>query len=124
MPAGRPTKYNEEILERARAYMVAAPVVPSVAGLARELSVSKQTLFNWGEQHPEFMDTLEEIKAEQESRLIANGLSGEFNSTITKLMLANHGYSDKVDQHHSGGIQGGGEWVVNVVRPDAKPEPE
>jgi len=33
--------------------------------------------------------------------LISGGLRGEMNSTITKLMLANHGYSDKVEQAHT-----------------------
>jgi len=30
--------------------------------------------------------------------LLSGGLSGSMNSTITKLVLSKHGYSDKVDQ--------------------------
>nr|WP_296300623.1 terminase small subunit [Gilliamella sp.] len=38
---------------------------------------------------------LELIKARQEVELINKGLKGEFNASIAKLMLANHGYSEK-----------------------------
>ena len=44
------------------------------------------------------MDTLEAIQTKQEMMLANGGLSGAYNSTITKLMLANHGYSDSVKQ--------------------------
>ncbi|MEN7471298.1 terminase small subunit, partial [Providencia stuartii] len=40
------------------------------------------------------------IKTLQENRLINKGLIGEFNPTITKLMLANHGYSEKQEVDH------------------------
>ena len=38
----------------------------------------------------------------QEKDLINKGLTGDFNSTITKLILTKHGYSDKQDIDHSG----------------------
>lgn len=34
----------------------------------------------------------------QEKISLTGGLSGEMNSTIVKLLLANHGYSDRVQQ--------------------------
>jgi len=32
--------------------------------------------------------------------LVNKGLTGDFNATITKLMLANHGYSEKQSIDH------------------------
>lgn len=43
----------------------------------------------------EFSYTLEKIKDQQHLTLLNKGLSGEFNASITKLMLHNYGYSDK-----------------------------
>ena len=37
-----------------------------------------------------------ELQAKQEMLLINGGLSQQFSGVITKLMLTNHGYSDKV----------------------------
>ncbi|MDF7480882.1 DNA-packaging protein, partial [Proteus mirabilis] len=41
------------------------------------------------------------IMAFQEMKLINSGLAGDFNATITKLMLANHGYSEKQEVDHT-----------------------
>ena len=67
--------------------------------------MARNSLTNFGEQDAEFLSTLESIKAEQELLLISGGLGGDFNATIAKLMLTNHGYSDKaqVDNTSSDG---------------------
>lgn len=100
--AGRPTDYNEAMQARADAYVEggfidAGDVVPSRAGLALELGLSRNTLTNW-EKHPAFLSTLEKISHLQERISLNGGLRGDLNSTIVKLLLANHGYSDKVQQ--------------------------
>jgi len=101
----RPTDYNEEIQARADAYaeggfIDAGDVVPSRAGLALDLNVSRSTLSNW-EKHPEFLGTLDKIAHLQERISLNGGLKGDLNSTIVKLLLANHGYSDKLQQDHT-----------------------
>lgn len=98
----RPTDYNEELQARADAYaeggfIEAGDVVPSRAGLALELELSRNTLTNW-EKHPAFLSTLDKISYLQERISLNGGLRGDLNSTIVKLLLANHGYSDKVQQ--------------------------
>lgn len=100
--AGRPTDYNKDIQAKADAYaeggfVDCGDVVPSRAGLALELGISRTTLANW-EKHPEFLVTLDRIAYLQERISLNGGLRGELNSTIVKLLLANHGYSDKVQQ--------------------------
>lgn len=61
------------------------------------LGVNRSTLYLWAEKYPEFSDILEQAMARQAQALIENGLTGAFNSTITKLMLTKHGYTDRQD---------------------------
>lgn len=108
MPAGRPTDYSDEICRKARQYLRTfdkdGSLIPTIAGLALELKVSRQTVYAWAkepEKH-EFSDIVNEILAKQEILLVNKGLSGDFNPTIAKLALGKHGYSDKVEQEVSG----------------------
>ena len=114
-PVGRPTLLDEEMLERANHYLIDGykeieNIVPSTAGLCCYLGVSKSTVYEWGSKEEsnlrdpirkQFSDTLEAIQNKQEMLLINGGLSQQFSGTITKLMLANHGYSDSVKQDHT-----------------------
>jgi hypothetical protein len=109
-PVGRPSKLNDELLQKAIIYLVQDfeindAAVPSLAGLALYLKVNKDSLYEFArvdsELGREFSDTLKSIKEKQEFMLINGGLKSTFNSTITKLMLSNHGYSDKVETDHT-----------------------
>lgn len=123
----RPTSYNQEMQDRADNYLDGmyideGHVVPSNTGLSLYLGVARETLQNWGESNPEFLVTLGSIKAKQKILLIANGLNSEFNSNITKLMLGNHGLSEKNQTELTGkdGAPLGGLFQVELV--DAKPK--
>jgi hypothetical protein len=61
------------------------------------LGISRETLYAWSrdEDKSEFSDLLSQVRTAQERQLINEGLRGNFNSTITKLLLNKHGYSDK-----------------------------
>jgi len=104
---GRPSKLTQEMVDKAAAYMVydyanVEDAVPSVAGLAIYLGVNKSTLYEFtrvdSELGRDFSVTLTAIKEKQEKMLISGGLKSTYNSTIVKLMMANHGYSDKIEQ--------------------------
>lgn len=101
MPAGRPTNYNAEIQAKAEKYIVDYKkhkhVIPSIAGLAMVLGISRNTIYDWAKkkENKKFKYTLDQLMTNQECKLLNSGLSGEFNSAITKLALVNHGYSDK-----------------------------
>ena len=71
--------------------------LPSIAGLAGYLKVSRETIYDWSSQPEkiEFSDIVGQVLIEQEQRLLSNGISGEYNSVIAKLVLTKHGYSDK-----------------------------
>lgn len=108
-PIGRPSKLAQEHLDGAAWYLKGGfeernEVIPSIAGLACFLGVDRRQIYDWGEQNPDFGSMLEAIKAAQEVLLLNNGLRGNFNATITKLALFNHGYSDKIENAVSGGI--------------------
>jgi len=82
-------------------------VIPSNVGLALHLRVSPQTLDNWAEnpEHSEFLGILTDIQASQHELLINSGLTGDFNSAITKLVLGKHGYSEKSENTQVGPVQ-------------------
>lgn len=72
--------------------------IPSIAGLARVLGVSRRVVENWAQSDDEWKEIIEIIKTVQEHILIENALIGTFRSPIAALMLANHGYSLKTVQ--------------------------
>lgn len=122
MPSGRPTEYSEEYLNKARAYLDSCKdeevqkvkqlnsekgyemydnklkvSIPTKGGLARYLGVNRDTLYDWSQKYGEFSDIMEAIGAEQEDRLINNGLSGDYNPTIAKVLLTKHGYREGIE---------------------------
>lgn len=106
---GRPTKYNKEILEKAIAYLdggyEALEPVPTIAGLSLQLNIARETVYDWAKQDEkgDFSDIVSNLMAKQEMGLMAGGIRGEFNASITKLALTKHGYSDKQEMTGKGG---------------------
>lgn len=100
---GRPPKYSAGMIDRAREYIANHEAygdpIPCIAGLAAELGVVRETCRDWGNDpaKPEFSVIMQELAQKQERRLLAGGLKGSFNSTVVKLILSKHGYSEKVD---------------------------
>lgn len=116
-PGGRPTNCTKDVMDATRYYLGFCRdeqyrilksdgkastswdnkwrvFFPSIAGLARYLRVARNTIRQWREKNPEFDALCEDILAEQESRLLSNGLSGDYNPQIAKMILTKHGYSD------------------------------
>ena len=104
---GRPTKYNPELQAEADTYVYRLEelghVVPSRAGLCCFLGISRETSYQWEKEHRQFSDTLQAVDIMQEHLALNGGLAGGLNSTIVKLVLANHGYSDKQSIDHTSG---------------------
>lgn len=100
---GRPSGYTPEVLQKTRDYLTIysslGHAVPSVAGLAVHLGLARSTIYEWSadSEKKEFADILSKILAEQEQVALSNGLTGEYNATIVKLLLGKHGYSDKAE---------------------------
>lgn len=107
MTAGRPTSYTKKLVKAAWEYVndgwiAAGDKVPTVAGLACEIGVARETCHAWAkDDDKEFSHILQAIAQKQERELVNNGLTGDFAAPITKMMLTKHGYSDKVEQDHT-----------------------
>ncbi len=128
MGAGRPSKYDRKFIESVDKYLKdnqddvdvveestnektgrtryeskTTVKLPTIEGFALYISVNKTTLYEWEKEHKEFSNALEKIRTEQKARLLNKGLSGEYNSTICKLVLSsNHGMSEKTDINFKG----------------------
>lgn len=104
---GRPTDYTPELVEKAWAYVNggwadAGDPVPSVAGLACEIGITRETCYAWAKDEKKvFSDILLRLAQSQERQLLRGGLSGVFNAPITKMMMTKHGYSDRVETDHT-----------------------
>lgn len=100
MPAGRPSKLTAEARQLIAGYYqecADTDTVPTAAQLAVNLDISKSTLYKWAEDDKELSDTLAKIQTLQEATLTKGSLINKLNPTISKLMLANHGYREKSD---------------------------
>lgn len=76
--------------------------LPTIEGLAKFIDVNRSTIYEWAKQKEyfKFSDTLQRLKEEQAERVINMTMSGDYNPTIAKLLLASHGYVEKqeIDQ--------------------------
>ena len=99
MMRGRPSCYSEDNQAKADEYLenyeAAGDMVPQVAGVAKICGVCEKTIYNWGDAHPDFLQTLSKIQTEQHRVLVNKGLSGDFSGPVSKLMLSNHGHSER-----------------------------
>lgn len=114
VPIGRPTKYSKEIIEKARQYVEGGYIecgdpVPTLAGLALELGIHKDTVFDWEKQESKaaFSELVSRVRLQQERDLVRGGLNGKFNPKIAGLMMSKHGYkeSEEAEQTQSAPIQ-------------------
>jgi hypothetical protein len=108
MPSkGRPTICTPELVAAAWEYadggwQAAGDPVPSIAGLACEIGVHRETLRLWAkDENNDFFGILNRIAELQEKHLIRGGLGGDFNGAITKMMMTKHGYSDRIEQDNT-----------------------
>lgn len=121
MKLGRPCEFKEEYIDRVDFYLKEHQdeffdytksesntgsskerkiivKLPTIEGFALYLGVNKTSLYEWEKKNEIFSNALDKIRIEQKKRLLDKGLSGDYNSTIAKLILSsNHGMSDRQD---------------------------
>ena len=123
--AGRPTKYTPELLTMSREYADTGyaendELFPSHVGLCLYVGIGKSTAYDWAKEDDkaEFSDIFDEIMMKQELTLVKNSITGEYNSTIAKVMLTKHGYSDKLQTELTGANGGPVEasWTIQPVK--------
>ena len=121
MPAGRPTDYNEQILQKAEEYLsncideieeyhktrgdksdtyerIVRVKLPTIEGLAAYLGITKPTIYDWEKIHVEFSYFMDKLRNIQADRLINNGMNGDYHPIIAKVLLTKHGYREGIDQ--------------------------
>jgi|AntRauTorcE11897_2_1112592.scaffolds.fasta_scaffold20791_2 hypothetical protein len=124
---GRPSKYTDELLEQCRQYLESGyleneELFPSHVGLCLHVGIARSTAYEW-DKDPEkhlFSDIFDKIMMRQELNIVKNAMIGEYNSTISKVMLTKHGYSDK-NQTELTGADGGAvktesTWIINPIQ--------
>lgn len=123
----RPTSYDPSYCEKAIEFLCEGY---SVGALAGEIGVCRATIFNWMNEHPEFLDAVKRGQARSqlwwERRNMAFAESGEGNATAIVFGLKNRARDDWQDitrNEHSGPdgepirTVTGVEWTV--VNPEA-----
>ena len=96
---GRPTKFGKELMEKAVEYIEVEfkkeEAVPTIAGLAIYLKVSRDSVYEYCKLYKKFSDIVEGLMALQERRLLTGSLLNKLNAKIAVLMLAKHGYKEE-----------------------------
>ena len=107
--AGRPTDFGEHMPGLVKEYLSTyETMIPTKAGLSLHLGVCKATVEKWlkldqeDENVSQFVGLVNDLMSLQELKLLDNGLKGDYNASITKLLLTKHGYHDKQAQEVSG----------------------
>lgn len=136
MPAGRPNEYTEDILVKAQEYLdlcideedefhktrgvksdgyerLVRVRIPTIEGLAVHLNIARSTLYEWKEKYKELADIIDNLQDIQADRLLNNGLSGDYNPTIAKVLLTKHGYREAVDTDMT---SGGKPITINIAQ--------
>ena len=99
----RPTKLTEELITKAREHVnsfdvSAYTLLPTIEGLALELKINRDTIYQWEKENDEFSDIVSEIREKQAQKLIQLALAGKYNASIAKLILSGkHGYVEKTE---------------------------
>lgn len=93
MPGGRPTDYDPAFCEKVVEW---GALGKSIAWMAAELDVSRQSIYEWASVHPEFSDAIARAKekaqkwwedAGQANMLMAPG-AGTFNGSVWSRSMA------------------------------------
>jgi hypothetical protein len=106
LPVGRKTTFKEEYCEKAIEYAeneLKNNRFPTIAGFAVSLGTSKQTVYSWAQNYPQFLDALELFNSKQEHELTNGALNGKYNASFSTLMAKNFfGFKDKNETELTG----------------------
>lgn len=123
-PVGRPTKYKPEYCQDIIEFFESHPLTitkvktirhkdgsveeeeyeapgkpPLLYRYAQKLGVTRDTLHEWGTQHPDFSDALKKAKDIQAGFIVDNAMTDIGPTTFSIFMMKNnHNWSDRVEQ--------------------------
>ncbi len=106
MPAGRPSEYKATYCTEVINLMAEGL---SLTAAGAELGFAKQTLHNWTDAHPDFLDAVKIGQAKRqpflERRLLSSDEGPKVTSSIFALKNTGTGdWRDKQEVEHSGGV--------------------
>lgn len=122
MPAGRPTSYKPEYCELIVKKMGEGYSVMAFAGL---IGVSRETVYNWAKEHPEFFNALKAAQAACAARwekiLLQIGETGQGSAAAAIFALKNRArdeWREKVEHDMTssdGTMSPPKDWSIKVV---------
>jgi len=122
---GRPSEYTDALAKKAQKYLdgcvdsieeyhktrgeksdsyerIVRVKLPTIEGLAIAIGINKTTVYEWEKKYPAFSNVIEDLRNVQADRLLNNGMSGDYNPTIAKVLLTKHGYREGTDVTSAG----------------------
>jgi hypothetical protein len=82
---GRPTKYSLELGRELISWMEQGY---SLTAAAARMGFARQTIYNWADQHPEFLDSVNLAKGLRTFKLESDLLAAESGPTVTSRIFA------------------------------------
>lgn len=99
---GRPSTYDPKYCDAVKEFLAGGYSVTAFAG---DIGVSRATIFNWANEHPEFLDALKEGQAAAvkwwEGALHVVAKEGKGNATACIFGLKNRASDDWADKVHT-----------------------
>lgn len=109
MPAGRPSKYDPSYCE---VVVSLGKGGKSLAQMCAHFDISRQTIDNWAEANPEFLEALSRAKMHAQSWWEDQGVSGmtadKFNAAVWKKSMEarfREDYTERQEIDHSGKME-------------------
>lgn len=104
----RPTKYqvkfNDEVVGLGREGK-------SIAQMCSHFDISRQTIDNWADEHPEFLEALSRAKVHMQAKLEEMGFTGlvnrDFNAAVWKKTMEarfRDDYTERREQNNTGNV--------------------
>jgi hypothetical protein len=104
---GAPTRYTPELIEKAKEYIERweelGDPVPMLCGMYVHCGIHKGLGSKWrgDAEKVEFHELCARVEVQQERELLRKGLIRSTDSSLTKLMLMRHGYTDRQEIDHT-----------------------
>ena len=117
MPAGRPSEYDPQILERVTKLCLLGY---TDVELAESFDVSEATIYNWKKQYPEFVEAIKAGKEHADAEVASALFHRAKNTSDTAAIfwLKNRKSKQWRDRTEIGGADGPIEFVVKSILED------
>lgn len=116
---GRPTKYNNELLEKTKQYYrdcIINNKMPYIEELSIVLDVDDDQIVNYGKRYPIFHAVIKKIKSLQKLNLQKIAVHGQKPVGSIFLLKVNHGFIETEKTMHVGA----NDETLNIVFTDSK----